>query len=153
MPPCSWSSEGEGGGEGRWDTAAPSHPPQAEDHSPRPHPGRAPGTVSPTPQVSATPQASSQSWGTADDETGVQPLVQLFMPRAPPHLVPGSVQTTFLLPPSMAPGSGAPTPQFSPSYRVSKAERSRPLWVKVKSTGAVTLTDHTPHSLPSETSL
>ena len=42
----------------------------------------------------------------------------------PPHLVPGSVQTSFLLPPSMAPGSRAPTPQFSRSFRVSKAERS-----------------------------
>lgn len=116
-------------------------------------PRMGPGDSVPTPQPPPL-QASSQSWGTADGKIGVQPLVQLFMPRGPPHMVPSSVQTTFLLPPLRGPRIWGPHTTVKPILQSEQStQRSSPLWVKVKSTAAMTLTDHTPHSLPSETSL
>lgn len=38
-------------------------------------------------------------------------------------------------------------PQLGPSYRVDKADRSSPVLDKVRSVGAMTLTDHTAQSL------
>ena len=122
--------------EGVGDTTAPSHPPRA----PEPPSSRRTGSGD---NVPAIPEASPQS-GTADGKIGVQPLLRLFVPRCPllwcKALHRLQLCFSFFL-------TKLVLPQLGPSYRVNKAEWSSPVLDKVRSVGAVTLTDHTPQSL------